>query len=165
MSDNWILDRLEGIRLRFDEVSQLITDPTVINDMKRYIKLNKEYRELEPIVEARREYKNILSNLDAAKEILNTEKDEEMRDMAKGEIDELSAKIGPLEEEIKLLLLPADPGDRKNAMMEIRAGTGGMKRVYLQAIYFECIPSIASKKDGKYRLPVFLKARWEVIRK
>jgi len=120
-----ILERLEGVKLRFEEVGQLITDPDVINDMKRYIKLNKEYKDLEPLVEAYIEYKNILSNITSAKDILATEKDEEMKEMAKMELEELEAKLSPLEEEMKVLLLPKDPEDDKNAILEIRAGTGG----------------------------------------
>ncbi len=120
-----ILDKLEGVKLRFEEVGQLITDPAVINDMKKYVKLNKEYKDLEPLVETYNNYKNILSNIQSAKDILATEKDEEMREMAKMELDELEGKIGPLEEEIKILLLPKDPEDDKNAILEIRAGTGG----------------------------------------
>jgi peptide chain release factor 1 len=125
MSNNIILDKLEGIKLRFDEVGQLITDPDIIADMKRYVRLNKEYRDLEPIIEAYKEYKNILSNIKSAKDILATEKDEEMREMAKMELLELEEKIDPLEEKIKLLLLPKDPEDEKNSILEIRAGTGG----------------------------------------
>jgi len=125
MSNNIIFDKLEGIRLRFEEVAQLITDPATINDMKKYIKLNKEYRDLEPLIEAYKEYKNILSNVASAKEIIATEKDEDMREMAKAELNELELKIDPLEENIKLLLLPKDPEDAKNAIVEIRAGTGG----------------------------------------
>jgi peptide chain release factor 1 len=120
-----ILEKLEGVKLRFEEVGQLITDPAVINDMKKYVKLNKEYKDLEPLVETYNNYKNILSNIQSAKDILATEKDEEMREMAKMELDELEEKIGPLEEEIKILLLPKDPEDDKNAILEIRAGTGG----------------------------------------
>ncbi|NOQ23769.1 MAG: peptide chain release factor 1 [Bacteroidales bacterium] len=120
-----ILEKLEGVKIRFEEVGQLITDPDVINDMKKYIKLNKEYKELEPLVETYNTYKNILSNIQSAKEILSTEKDEEMKEMAKMELDELEAQIEPMEEEIKVLLLPKDPEDNKNAILEIRAGTGG----------------------------------------
>ncbi|MDX9695561.1 MAG: peptide chain release factor 1 [Bacteroidales bacterium] len=125
MSNNIILDKLQGIKLRFEEVGQLITDPAIISDMKKYIKLNKEYRDLEPLIEAYNEYKNILSNVDSAKEIIATEKDEDMREMAKAELTELEEKIEPLEDQIKLLLLPKDPQDAKNAIVEIRAGTGG----------------------------------------
>ena len=125
MSKNFLLDKLEGIKIRFEEVGQLITDPAVISDMKKYVKLNKEYRDLEPLVEAFKEYKDTLSNISTAKEILATEKDEEMRDMAKMELEELEEKVEPMEENIKVLLLPKDPEDNKNAIVEIRAGTGG----------------------------------------
>jgi len=120
-----ILSRLEGVKLRFDEVSQLITDPEVITDMKRYVRLNKEYHHLEPIINAYNEYKNLLSNISSAKEMLADEKDQEMKEMAKEELEEMSQRVVPLEDEIKLLLLPKDPEDDKNAILEIRAGTGG----------------------------------------
>ena len=90
MSDNLITARLEGVKLRFEEIGQMITDPAVIGDMKRYIQLNKEYRHLEPIVESYNAYKNLVSNLENARTILSEEKDEEMREMAKAEIEELS---------------------------------------------------------------------------
>jgi peptide chain release factor 1 len=122
---NIILDRLEGVKVRFTEVSELITDPEIINDMKRYVKLNKEYKSLEPLIETYNNYKNILENIDSSKKLLAEESDEEMREMAKMEIEELHSQIEPLEEEIKLLLLPSDPEDDKNAVLEIRAGTGG----------------------------------------
>jgi peptide chain release factor 1 len=125
MSTNFILERLQDVKRRFEEVSELITQPDIISDMKRYIKLNKEYKELQPIVEAYGEYSSLLSNIDDARNILSNEKDADLRDMAKSELDELTVKVEPLEEEIKLLLLPADPEDAKNAVVEIRAGTGG----------------------------------------
>jgi peptide chain release factor 1 len=125
MSENIILSKLEGVRLKFEEVSQQITDPAVISDMKRFVKLNKEYRELEPIVAACSNYKNKVSNMEANKAILAEEKDEELREMAKMELEELEKELPQLEEKIKLLLLPADPEDSKNAILEIRAGTGG----------------------------------------
>jgi peptide chain release factor 1 len=125
MGENMILTRLEGVRARFDEVGQLITDPSVINDMKRYVKLTREYKQLEPVIEAYYSLKNILSNIDSAKEILGEEKDEEMRVMAKEELDLYQQQLAPLEEKIKLLLIPKDPEDEKSAIVEIRAGTGG----------------------------------------
>ncbi len=125
MSSNHIVDKLEGVKERFVEISQLIIQPEIISDMKRYVKLNKEYKDLEPIIQAYEAYKNVLSNLQGARDILKNEKDEELRAMAKDELEELSARITPMEEEIKLLLVPGDPEDLKNAMMEIRAGTGG----------------------------------------
>lgn len=120
-----LLERLEGVKHRFDEVAQLITDPDVISDMKRYIKLNKEYKNLEPIIKVYNELKNLHDNIESAKLMLLDEKDPEMREMAKLEIEESSERKSQLEEEIKILLLPKDPEDDKNAIMEIRAGTGG----------------------------------------
>ncbi len=125
MSNNLILEKLEGVKERFIEVGKLLTQQDVLSDMERYIKLNKEYKDLQPIIAAYENYKLILSNLNSTKELLATEKDEEMREMAKSELEELNAKIPAMEEEIKLLLIPADPEDEKNAVMEIRAGTGG----------------------------------------
>ncbi|MDT8400055.1 MAG: peptide chain release factor 1 [Bacteroidales bacterium] len=125
MANNMILEKLQGVKERFEEVGRLITEPDTIADMKRYVKLNKEYKDLEPIVEAYNEYSNVISNIESARAILADEKDPEMREMAKAELEELNAKLPEMEEEIKLLLLPADPEDDKNAIIEIRAGTGG----------------------------------------
>ena len=125
MGENMILSRLEGVRARFEEVGQLITDPAVITDMKRYVNLNREYKQLQPVVEALDAYKNLLSNIDSAKEMLAEEQDDELKEMAKEELELYQQQIGPLEEDIKLLLLPRDPEDEKNAIVEIRAGTGG----------------------------------------
>lgn len=125
MANNMILEKLEGVKNRFIEVGELLTQPEILTDMKRYVKLNKEYKDLGPIVESYNNYKLALSNLASARELLSVEKDEELREMAKAEIEELNEKLPALEEEIKLLLVPADPEDDKNAVMEIRAGTGG----------------------------------------
>jgi len=125
MSNNLILDKLEGVKVRFDEIGQDIADPEAMSDMKRYIRLNKEYRDLEPLIGVYSEYRNVLSNLDEARQILQNEKDEELREMAREEVETLSVQVEPLETQIKLLLLPSDPEDDKNAVMEIRAGTGG----------------------------------------
>lgn len=123
--ENSLLDKLEGIRLRFEEVAEQITNPEVIADTKKYVRLNKEYKELERVVEARKRYKNTLDNIASARDILKEETDAEMKEMAKDELDELEGQLPEMEEEIKLLLIPADPQDGKNAVMEIRAGTGG----------------------------------------
>jgi peptide chain release factor 1 len=122
---NIILEKLEGIEKRFQEISQLLTLPETMSDQKKYVKLNKEYHELKSLVDAYKEYKDILSNIDTSKEMLSQEKDEEMRQMAKEELEELEKQKEKLEEEIKILLLPKDPEDDKNAIVEIRAGTGG----------------------------------------
>ena len=125
MAENSLLSRLDGIEARFAEVSTLITDPDVISDMKRYVKLTKEYKELEKLTKATRKYKNLLDNISEAKTILDTESDEDMRAMAKEQLDEANTALPVLEEEIKILLIPADPEDSKNAIVEIRGGTGG----------------------------------------
>lgn len=123
MSD--LLTKLEAIHFRFIEVGNLITDPDIIADMKRYVKLNKEYRDLETLDQTYKIYSNLLSNLKSARELLESETDDEMRDMAKMEINELDDKRPLLEEEIKVMLIPKDPEDDKNVIIELRAGTGG----------------------------------------
>jgi peptide chain release factor 1 len=125
MATNMILERLEGVKQRFIEVGELLTQQEILSDMKKYIRLNKEYKDLQPIIEAYERYKLTLTNITSTKELLAAEKDEEMREMAKAELEELNALVPAMEEEIKLLIIPADPEDDKNAVMEIRAGTGG----------------------------------------
>jgi len=125
MAGNLILERLEGVKQRFIEVGKLLNKQDVLSDMKRYVKLNREYKDLQPIIEAYEKYKLVLSNISSTKELLGKEKDEEMREMAKAELEELNSQIPEMEEEIKLLLIPSDPEDDKNAVVEIRAGTGG----------------------------------------
>ena len=120
-----ILDKLEIIKNRWEEIGEQMNDPEVMSDVKRFVKLNKDYRELEPVVNAYKEYKNILGNIENAKEVLDTEKDPEFREMAKEELEELIPKKEKLEEDIRILLIPKDPQDEKNAIVEIRAGTGG----------------------------------------
>ena len=141
-----MLDKLEAIKNRFDEVSELIVDPNIISDMKQYIQLNKEYKDLQPIIEAYIEYKNILSNIDNAKELL---KDDEMKEMAKMELDELTPKQEELEEEIKVLLIPKDPADSKNAVVEIRAGAGGDEASIFTGDLYRLYSNYASSKGWK----------------
>ena len=125
MANNMILERLEGVKQRFIEVGELLTQPDILSDMERYVKLNREYKDLQPIIESYERYKLALTNITSTKELLSTEKDEEMREMAKAELEQLNVGIPAMEEEIKMLLIPVDPEDEKNAVMEIRAGTGG----------------------------------------
>lgn len=120
-----MLGKLESIYIRYKQLEEKLSDPESTADMDRFKALNKDYRNLEPIVNKYHEYKELLSNLENTKEILKTEKDEELRDMAKMELDELEPKVQPLEEEIRFMLIPKDPADEKNAIIEIRAGTGG----------------------------------------
>ncbi len=125
MSSNLILDKLEGVYQRFQEVELKLSDAEVINDRDKFIRFNKEYKSLEPVINAYKTYKNIVENIQSSKELLNVEVDPEMRQMAKEEIDSLLSAKDSMEEEIKILLLPKDPEDEKNAIVEIRAGTGG----------------------------------------
>lgn len=120
-----MLDKLESIYNRWVELNEELAQPDVMSDMKRYIKISKDIKELQPVIDAYKKYKNIIENLASTKEILYNEKDEEFRTMAKAEMESLSEEKEKLEEEVKILLLPADPEDNKNAVMEIRAGTGG----------------------------------------
>ncbi len=120
-----MLDKLKDLYARYIEIEGQINDPDVTGDMKRFVKLNKDYKELQPVVDAYKAYKSILDNLKSARELLAREKDEEFRTLAKEEILILQDKKEKMEEEIRLLLLPSDPQDSKNAIMEIRAGTGG----------------------------------------
>lgn len=125
MAENSLLSRLDGIEARFAEVSTLITDPDVMADMKRFVKLTKEYKDLEQLTKTTRRYRNLLENIDEARQMLADESDEEMRAIAKEQLEEASGRLPALEEEIKILLIPADPEDSKNAIVEIRGGTGG----------------------------------------
>ncbi len=125
MKDNKLLIRLDDLAVRFEEVTILITDPNVISDQHRFVRLTKEYKELEDIMKVRTEYIQHLSNIEEGKGILENEKDHDLRDMAKEEIDSSEALLPELEEKIKLLLIPEDPEDEKNAIVEIRGGTGG----------------------------------------
>ena len=122
---NNLLEKLEAIYNRWLAIADEITLPDVMSDMKRYIKLNKDYKDLQPVVEAYKEYKNIIENIANTKEIISVEKDDDFRDMAKAELDVFLQKKDELEESIRLLLLPSDPQDGKNAQGEIRAGSGG----------------------------------------
>ncbi|MCX6306721.1 MAG: peptide chain release factor 1 [Bacteroidetes bacterium] len=120
-----MLDKLEAIKIRYEDIQRQMNEPSVMSDMKNYIKLNKDYKELQPIMEAFEVYKTTLSNIDHAKDIIHNEKDEEFRTMAKEELNVLTAEKDRIEEEIRMMLIPADPEDGKNAVIEIRAGTGG----------------------------------------
>lgn len=120
-----ILEKIDGLDARFHEVGLLITDPAVIADQARYVRLNREYHDLERVLKATAQYRQLRHNLDEARQILHTEQDPELREMARAELDELEPKLPEMEEHIKILLLPQDPEDGKNVVMEIRAGTGG----------------------------------------
>ncbi|HQQ96001.1 MAG TPA: peptide chain release factor 1 [Cyclobacteriaceae bacterium] len=120
-----MIEKLEEINHRFEEVGQLLSQPGVVSDMKKFAQLSKEYRDLEKVVNKYKEYRALLDGLDHAREVLETEKDAELRELAKMELDELEPKRQSVEGEIKELLMPRDPNDDRNCILEIRAGTGG----------------------------------------
>jgi len=120
-----MIEKLEELKLRFEEVGQLLMQPETVKDMKKFSQLNKEYKDLEKIVSKYKQFTDATNHLQQAKEVLQKEKDEELREMAKLEIDELEPKIEKIESDLKELLIPKDPNDDKNVMLEIRAGTGG----------------------------------------
>jgi peptide chain release factor 1 len=155
MSDNKLLDKLKGIKIKFEEIGQQIANPEIIADMKKFVTLNKEYKELEPVVAAIIKYENIFGNLESAKEIFVVEKDPEMLEMAKNEIEELSVQLSKFEEEIKFLLIPADPQDSKNAIMEIRAGTGGDEASIFAGDLFRMYQKFIEKRGWKSEVTSF----------
>ena len=120
-----IIDKLEDIKTKWENLGEQLNDPEIIGDMKRFVKINKDYKELEPIVVAFKEYKNLLANIEEAREILKNEKDDDMREMAQEELEVSEQRRDVIEEDIRLMLIPKDPTDDKNAVMEIRAGSGG----------------------------------------
>lgn len=150
-----LLDRLDGLDARYDEVSTLITDPEVIADRLRYARLTKEYSELEKILKATKSYRQALASISEGKEILASESDEEIRLLAKEEIDAAEAMIPQLEEEIKLLLIPADPDDEKNCIVEIRGGTGGDEAALFAGDLFRMYQKFAEKNGWNIAVSSF----------
>jgi peptide chain release factor 1 len=150
-----MLDKLQAIKVRYDSIQEQMNDPSVMGDMKNYIKLNKDYKELQPIMEAFEVYKSILSNIDHAKEIIHNEKDEEFRSMAKEEFNTLTVEKDKLEEAIRMMLIPADPEDGKNAVIEIRAGTGGDEASIFAGDLYRMYTKFAESKRWKVELVDF----------
>lgn len=149
MSKNMILDKLEGVLDRFKQVEVELTNPEIVSNQEKYVKLNKEYKNLTPLIEAFKSYKNIIDNIQSSKEMLSEESDPEMRQMAKDEVDTLIAQRDVLEEEIKILLLPKDPEDDKNAILEIRAGTGGDEASIFAGDLFRMYTKFCENKGWK----------------
>ncbi len=143
-------DKLEAIKHRFEEVSQLIVQPDAMSDMSKYTKLNKEYRDLEKIVKVYDQYLKVTNDLASAKEVLETEKDPEFRELAKAEIDELDPQVTELEEELKVMLIPKDPNDSKNVILEIRAGTGGDEAAIFAGDLFRMYEQYADSRGWKF---------------
>jgi len=145
-----LLEKLETFRIRFSEVGQLITDPEVIQDMKRYINLTKEYKDLESIVNVADELKGYVNNLEESQEIIKAESDTELREMAQLEIDDINEKMPILEHKIKMMLIPEDPEDFKNVILEIRAGTGGDEASIFAGDLFRMYNRFCEKKGWSF---------------
>ena len=155
IENNELLDRLEGLVSRYEEVGTLITDPAVIADQKRYVKLTKEYKDLGAIVKKRAEYVQTLTTIDDAKEMMASEDDPEMKEMAREELNAANERIPQLEEDIKLLLIPADPEDDKNVIMEIRGGTGGDEAALFAGDLFRMYSKYCETKGWKIAISSF----------
>ncbi len=147
-----MIDKLEAIKSRFEDVGQKLVEPGIMSDMKRYSQLSKEYKDLDKIVKKYEEYKKVLSDIDSAKSLLETEKDPDFRNMAKAELDELSPEREKFEEELKQLLIPKDPNDSKNAIVEIRAGTGGDEAAIFAGDLFRMYQRFCERMKWKMNL-------------
>lgn len=147
--ENPLLEKLETYYIRFKEIGQLITDPEVIGDMERYVKLTKEYKELEAITSAADQYKKALATREESQSILDSEEDAELKEMAQLELEELSEKLPEMEQHIKLLLVPADPEDSKNVILEIRGGTGGDEACLFAGDLFRMYTKFCERKGWK----------------
>tara|TARA_B100000378_G_scaffold77953_1_gene60804 strand:+ start:1810 stop:2910 length:1101 start_codon:yes stop_codon:yes gene_type:complete len=147
-----MLDKLSAINDRHKEVEELISSSDAMNDMKLYVQLSKEYKDLEPIVKAYREYRDLVGNIVEAKEILSNSNDAEMKEIAKIDLDKNLPRKEEMDEEIKVLLIPKDPADAKNAVMEIRAGTGGDEASIFAGDLYRMYTAFASTKGWKTEL-------------
>ncbi|MCL4117703.1 UNVERIFIED_CONTAM: hypothetical protein GTU68_024793 [Idotea baltica] len=147
-----MLERLNIVKQRFDEVSDLIIQPDIITDQKRYVKLNKEYKDLKTLVDKGDEYRVILSRVEEAKEIIDDGSDAEMVEMANIQLEEASGKLEKLESDIKFMLIPKDPEDAKNVMVEIRAGTGGDEASIFAGDLYRMYTKFCSDKGWKTEL-------------
>jgi len=150
-----MLDKLEAIFQRWKDVEAELSSPDVMSDMKRFAQLNKEYKDLAKIVDEYNIYRNIMSNIDTNKEILATEKDDEFREMAKMELDELLTRQDEMEEKIRLMLIPKDPEDSKNAIVEIRGGTGGDEASLFAGDLYRMYMRFCEKRGWKTELVDF----------
>ena len=147
--NNTLLDKILGLQDKYESLQTQLSDPEVIADMKKYVQLNKEYKELAPIIRAGQEYKKMMDEYESAKDIIANEKDEELREMAKEEIAEIEPKIPEMEQNIKLLLIPADPQDSKNAIIEIRGGTGGDEAAIFAGDLFRMYSKYVERRGWK----------------
>ena len=152
MADNTLLEKVLSLQDKYKSLQDQLASPDVMSDMKRYVQLNKDYKELQPIIEAGLEYSKMLDEIATAKDILINEKDEDLREMAREEMNEIEPKLPEMEQKIKLLLIPADPDDSKNAMVEIRGGTGGDEAAIFAGDLFRMYSKFAEKRGWKLEI-------------
>ncbi|MDI9876820.1 MULTISPECIES: peptide chain release factor 1 [Bacteroidota] len=153
-----MIEQLEAIRERFEEVAQQITQPEIVSDMKKFKTISKEYKDLEKIVNQYKDYQNVLSNIESAKEVIATEKDEEFRDMAKAELEELLPQKDEMESVLKELLIPKDPNDSKNIILEVRAGTGGDEAGIFAGDLFRMYQRFCANQGWQFQIMDFTEA-------
>ena len=149
MADTKLLEKVLSLQGKFQSLQDQLASPEVMSDMKKYVQLNKDYKELEPIIRTGLEYKKVVDEIASAKDILMNEKDEDLREMARDEIAELEPKLPGMEQQIKLLLIPSDPDDAKNAMVEIRGGTGGDEAAIFAGDLFRMYTKFAERRGWK----------------
>jgi len=150
-----ILDKIEAFEYRLQELEKLLADPSILTDMKKFSKLNREYKDLQPIVGAGKRLRKALQDVEAARRILDEEKDQELRDLARSELTELTSLISDLEEEIRILMIPKDPEDDHNAIVEIRAGTGGDEASLFAGDLFRMYSKFCEKKGWRVSVADF----------
>ncbi len=149
MADYSIIEKIDGLKEKFESLQKDLAAPDVISDMKRYVQLNREYKELEPVIKAGDEYKKLVEEYDMAKDIIAHEKDEELRELAKESLATVEPKLPQMEEEIKLLLIPKDPQDAKNAIVEIRGGAGGDESAIFAGDLFRMYSKFAERRGWR----------------
>ena len=152
MAENSLLEKVLSLQERYGKLQEQLADPEVMSDMKKFVQLNKDYKELEPIIKAGLEYKKMVEELASAKDILINEKDDELKEMARAEIAEIEPQLPEMEQNIKLLLIPADPDDGKNAMIEIRGGTGGDEAAIFAGDLFRMYSKFAESRGWKLEI-------------
>ena len=152
MAENTLLEKVLSLQDKYKKLEEQLADPAVIADMKKFVQLNKDYKELQPIIAAGLEYKRLVDELAQAKDILMNEKDEDLKEMARDEVATIEPKLPEMEQNIKLLLIPADPDDSKNAMVEIRGGTGGDEAAIFAGDLFRMYQHFAERRGWKLEI-------------
>ena len=150
-----MLEKLKILEERFNELSKMLIQPDIISDQSKYIKISKEYKDLKTVVDKKNEYENVLANIEEAKEIIKNESDKEMIDLANQELNDAKIKVSTIEDDLRKMLIPKDPDDPKNIVMELRAGTGGDEASIFAGDLFRMYTKYAEKKGWNVNLVDF----------